>query len=483
MKFTILKSIILFCFFALTSCESDLDVEQKGALTEADFLNNPENAIKIVNAVYAKQLAFNMYSFSWIGMTSITSDNADKGSTPGDTGADKHKMDNLNFDASDISVLEVWTARYEGINLANTALKYLEKLNIDNALKNRLIGETKFLRALFYFDLVRCYGGVPLVTSEININDVNAINETVYTRKSKEETYIQIENDLQDAMQKLPLKSEYSQNDVGRATRGAAQSLLAKAYLYQQKWQAAFDMSGNVINSFQYSLLQNYDDVWREVGENKSESIYEVQATLTNGLNGYSNVQGGRGTPDLGWGFNTPSLNLSNSYQSGDNRKAATIMFVPSVLWDGFYAPTTLSNPRYNYKAYQSTISEPWDGNRENTAKNHRILKYSDILLIRAEAALNLNNVTEALVQVNSTRNRAGLPNLTTLTMLDLLNERRWEMAMEFDRWFDLIRTGQAESKMALDGKTFIVGKHELFPIPEAQRILSSGKLLQNPGY
>ena len=483
MKFTILNSIILFCFFALTSCESDLDVEQKGALTEADFLNNPENAIKIVNAVYAKQLAFNMYSFSWIGMTSITSDNADKGSTPGDTGADKHKMDNLNFDASDISVLEVWTARYEGINLANTALKYLEKLNIDNALKNRLIGETKFLRALFYFDLVRCYGGVPLVTSEININDVNAINETVYTRKSKEETYIQIENDLQDAMQKLPLKSEYSQNDVGRATRGAAQSLLAKAYLYQQKWQAAFDMSGNVINSFQYSLLQNYDDVWREVGENKSESIYEVQATLTNGLNGYSNVQGGRGTPDLGWGFNTPSLNLSNSYQSGDNRKAATIMFVPSVLWDGFYAPTTLSNPRYNYKAYQSTISEPWDGNRENTAKNHRILKYSDILLIRAEAALNLNNVTEALVQVNSTRNRAGLPNLTTLTMPDLLNERRWEMAMEFDRWFDLIRTGQAESKMALDGKTFIVGKHELFPIPEAQRILSSGKLLQNPGY
>ena len=483
MKFTILKSIILFCFFALTSCESDLDVEQKGALTEADFLNNPENAIKIVNAVYAKQLAFNMYSFSWIGMTSITSDNADKGSTPGDTGADKHKMDNLNFDASDISVLEVWTARYEGINLANTALKYLEKLNIDNALKNRLIGETKFLRALFYFDLVRCYGGVPLVTSEININDVNAINETVYTRKSKEETYIQIENDLQDAMQKLPLKSEYSQNDVGRATRGAAQSLLAKAYLYQQKWQAAFDMSGNVINSFQYSLLQNYDDVWREVGENKSESIYEVQATLTNGLNGYSNVQGGRGTPDLGWGFNTPSLNLSNSYQSGDNRRAATIMFVPSVLWDGFYAPTTLSNPRYNYKAYQSTISEPWDGNRENTAKNHRILKYSDILLIRAEAALNLNNVTEALAQVNSTRNRAGLPNLTTLTMPDLLNERRWEMAMEFDRWFDLIRTGQAESKMAADGKTFIVGKHELFPIPEAQRILSSGKLLQNPGY
>ena len=483
MKFTILNSIILFCFFALTSCESDLDVEQKGALTEADFLNNPENAIKIVNAVYAKQLAFNMYSFSWIGMTSITSDNADKGSTPGDTGADKHKMDNLNFDASDISVLEVWTARYEGINLANTALKYLEKLNIDNALKNRLIGETKFLRALFYFDLVRCYGGVPLVTSEININDANAINETVYTRKSKEQTYIQIENDLQDAMQKLPLKSEYSQNDVGRATRGAAQSLLAKAYLYQQKWQAAFDMSGNVINSFQYSLLQNYDDVWREVGENKSESIYEVQATLTNGLNGYSNVQGGRGTPDLGWGFNTPSLNLSNSYQSGDNRKAATIMFVPSVLWDGFYAPITLSNPRYNYKAYQSTISEPWDGNRENTAKNHRILKYSDILLIRAEAALNLNNVTEALVQVNSTRNRAGLPNLTTLTMLDLLNERRWEMAMEFDRWFDLIRTGQAESKMAADGKTFIVGKHELFPIPEAQRILSSGKLLQNPGY
>lgn len=475
---TVVFSLVLFA-----SCESDLDVVRTDNLTEDDFLNNPDNAIKLVNGVYEKQLSYNMYSFPWIGMTSITSDDADKGSTPSDSGSDKHKMDNLTFEASDISIKDVWNGRYEGIYRANTALFYLNQLQISESLKNRLIGETKFLRALFYFDLVRCYGGVPIVAKVVDINNVEEINATVYTRKSKEETYLQIETDLLDAIDKLPLKGQYSSNDTGRASKGAAQALLAKVYLYQQKWQQSFDMAGNVINSNQYDLLGNYEDVWREVGENKSESIYEVQASLTNGLVDYTNVQGPRGTPDLGWGFNSPSLNLTNSYLAGDVRKAATIMFVPSTLWDGFIAPTSWTNPRYNYKAYQSSISESWDGNRGNTAKNHRILKYSDLLLIRAEAALNLGNEPEAVDRVNEIRERTGLADVTSITMDQLLDERRWEMAMEYDRWFDLIRTGRAVSKMAADGKTFITGKHEVFPIPADELIKSGGRLLQNPGY
>ena len=485
MKFNIKNKIpfLLIALVVFSSCEEDLNVVPNDALSELDFLNNPSNAIQLVNGVYNKQLDWNMYSFSWIGMTSITSDDADKGSTATDTGSDKHKMDNLTFESTDMSFNDVWNGRYDGIYRANNALFYLEQLNIDASLKNRLIGEVKFLRALYYFDLVRCFGGVPLVISKIDINDSETVNNVVFVRKSKTETYAQIETDLTDAIEKLPIKSQYVGADLGRATKGAAQALLAKAYLYQEKWQLAFDMSSNVMTSGQYDLLPNYADVWKEMGENKSESIYEVQATLTKGLVGYTDVQGPRGTPDLGWGFNTPSVQLMNSYEPGDVRKNATIMMVPSVLWDGFIAPPTWNNPRYNYKAYQSSIAESWDGNKGETAKNLRILKYSDLLLIHAEAAFKLGNTFEALTQVNGIRNRALLPSLSSLTIQQLYNERRWEMAMEHDRWFDLIRTGQANAAMQANGKDFVVGKHELFPIPSEQIIKSGGRLIQNPGY
>lgn len=480
-NFKILTLLVLG--LSLNSCEEDLNVHPNDVQNINDFLKDPNNAVQLVNGVYNKQLDYNMYSFSWMGITSITSDDADKGSTPSDSGTDKGKMDNLTFSASDISFSDVWQGRYQGINRANTAIFYLDQFAIDTALKNRLVGETKFLRALFYFDLVRCFGGVPIVTSQIDINNTEVINNVVFVRKTKEETYAQIEEDLLDAIDKLPLKSAYNSNDLGRATKGAAQALLAKAYLYQEKWQQAFDMSGEVIASGQYALLPNYADVWKEVGENKSESIYEVQATLTQGLIDYTNVQGPRGTPDLGWGFNTPSLNLANSYEAGDLRKNATIMFVPGVLWDGFIAPTTWNNPRYNYKAYQSSIAESWDGNRGETAKNFRILKYSDILLIRAESGFHVGMTSESVDRINDIRLRAGLAAVTSVTLQSIWKERRAEMAMEHDRWFDIVRTGQAQSAMAADGKTFTVGVHELFPIPQDQIIASSGKLIQNPGY
>lgn len=479
-----INSIILVLILSLfTSCEEDLIVEPNDTINELDFLNNPNNAVQLVNGVYNKQLDFEMYSFSWIGMTSITSDDADKGSSLSDTGSDKHKMDNLTFESSDISFREVWQGRFDGIGRANNALFYLDQLQIQEALKNRLIGETKFLRALYYFDLVRCFGGVPIVTTKIDINNAQLINDVVFTRKTKQETYAQIETDLLDAIELLPLKGQYGSADLGRASKGAAQALLAKAYLYQNKWQDAFDMSGNVIGSGQYGLLANYEDVWREIGENKIESIYEIQASPGNGMRSYSYVQAPRGTPDLGWGFNTPSTALENAYEPNDTRKAATILFITNNLWDGFPASTGWSNPRYNYKSYHSSIQESWNGDREQTGKNLRLLKYSDILLIRAEAALNMANTTEALEKVNLLRVRAGLEPLTSITMDQLLNERRLEMAMEHDRWFDLIRTGRALAAMTANGKSFVVGKHEVFPIPQSEIILSGGLLMQNPGY
>lgn len=474
--------LFAFAVTVLVSCEDDLNVDPNDSQTEQDFLNNPNNAIQLVNGVYNKQLDYNMYSFSWIGITSITSDDADKGSTSGDLGTDKHKMDALTFDSNDLSFLDVWQARYDGIYRANNALFYLEQLTIDASLKSRLIGEVKFLRALYYFDLVRCFGGVPLVTTRIDINDTQTINDVVYNRRTKQETYALIEADLLDAISKLPPKTAYGVNDLGRATKGAAQALLAKAYLYEEKWQQSYDMAGEVIGSGIYSLLPNYAEVWRQTGENGTESIYEVQATLTKGLVDYTNVQGPRGTPDLGWGFNSPSATLANSYEPGDLRKNATIMFIPGVLWDGFIAPATWSNPRYNYKAYQSSLAEPWNNNKGETAKNLRILKYSDILLIRAEAGFHVGG-SDVVSSINLLRTRAGLPTVGSVTLESIWKERRWEMAMEHDRWFDLVRTGTAAAAMSADGKTFAVGTHEVFPIPAQEIVKSGGLLQQNPGY
>ena len=484
-NFNTYKVIVGLAFLSLSlySCEADLDTESEDKITELDLLNDPANAVQLVNGVYNKNLAYGMYGFSWIGITSITSDDADKGSSAGDSGADKNLLDGLTFGASSPSFTDVWQARYQGIGRANKALFYLEQLTLDPNLKTRLIGEVKFLRALWYFDLVRCFGGVPIVTTEVDINDIEQVNAIVYTRKTVPETYAQIEADLLDAIARLPLKSQYASTDIGRATKGAAQALLAKAYLYEEKWQKCYDLTGEVMSSGQYSLMPDYADVWREVGENGTESIFEVQATLQNGLQDYTNVQGPRGTPDLGWGFNTPSLSLTGSYQADDLRREATILFVPSVLWDGFVAPTTLANPRYNYKAYQSSLKEDWDGNKSVTAKNLRILKYSDILLIRAEAASRLGNSAEAVTQINAIRTRAGLGEVTSVTLQSIWNERRWEMAMEHDRWFDLVRTGQAKTAMAANGKTFVVGTMEVFPIPQEQITASGGVLTQNFGY
>ena len=482
MKKNKILTIIALSTLMLCSCESDLDVVPQDKISKDDFLTNPKYAVEVVNSAYNQMLNFEMYSFAWIGITSITSDDADKGSSDGDAGTDKDKLDNLELDPTLRSFNDIWKQRYAGIYRCNEGIYYLNQVSLDESLKLRYIGELKFLRAMFYFDLVRCFGGVPVVADKIDITNEELINKTVYLRKSKAETYQQIEKDLLEAIQTLPL--QYGSADVGRATKGAAQGLLAKVYMYEEKWNDAYTMAGNVISSGLYDLLPEYANVWREVGENGKESLFEIQATLGKGVNGYTDVQSGRGTPDYGWGFNTPTTNLVNAYEPNDKRKAGTIIFTGQVLWDGFQTPTVgWANLRYNYKAYQSRSAETWNDNKSETAKNVRLLKYSDILLVRAEAAMHINQTTEALNQINAIRQRAGLEALKTLTLDQVYKERRLEMAMEHDRWFDIVRTGKAQAAMAAVGKIFVLGKHELYPIPEEQITLSKGLLTQNPNY
>jgi hypothetical protein len=471
--------------YFFSGCSNDyLDVDQTESISTKDIelFNNDEGAATFVTAIYSKFLDWNMTSFSWIGLSSIASDDADKGSSPGDTGSDKDLMDALTYNASTPSTSEIFAANYEGINRCNQALSIIPQLDkADSALRARLLGEAKFLRAFMYFTLVKTYGGVPIID---HLPNPSSEEDRVMqlTRKSSEEVYAYIENDLNDAIAALPNKSAYPASERGRASKGAAYALLAKINLYQENWQKVVD-NCNLVTG--YSIVSDYASMYRLAGENDAESIFEIQGTGSvpaKGISGYSNTQGARGAGGWGWGFNTPSVSLVNAYEEGDVRKGATIIFAGTTLYDGRVVPLTVENPRYNYKAYSSAFTDGWE-----TDTNIKYLRYAEVLLMKAEALNELGQTTEAIPLLNQIRTRAGLANTTAVLQGDvrtaIWKERRVEMAMEHDRFFDLVRTGQAQAAFAVDGKTFVTGKHELFPLPQAFIAQTGGLSTQNPGY
>lgn len=436
-----------------------------------------DKAVELVNAVYNSFLSWQMSSFSWIGVSSITSDDADKGSDLGDTGTDKHRLDALDIDPTLLSLEEVWQAHYDGIQRANQALSRLPAFNkLDDKLKKRLIGEAKFLRALMYFRLTQVYGGVPLIKGVLSSK---ANPDVILKRATKEAVYNFITKDLEDAIQGLWKKTDYPAEELGRATKGAAQALLAKVAMYRKKWDVVKKLTDDIIDSGIYSLTNNYEDIWKAIGENNAESIFEIQARAESpaaGVDKYSTTQGARGVGGWGWGFNTPTQDLVNAYPVGDKRKDATIIFRGETLFDGRLVPNTVVNERYNQKAYTRKFTDA-----EQTGKNIRILRYAEVLLMNAEAAVNLGG--DASTSLNLVRARAGLSPLRAPTQKDVWKERRLELAFEHDRFFDLVRQGRAGAVLRKHGKDFVDGKHEVFPIPQAQIDKSAGVLKQNPGY
>lgn len=477
--------IIVLAATSFVSCGKKFLEEPPRKVTIQDLLNNPtDGAQRLIAAVYNKLYAWEQHSFSWNGISSITSDDADKGSDPGDTGADKHELDGWTFTASGISFDEVWSSNFEGIGRATYALKFLPDVNLPGVDKDRYIGEARFLRAYFYFNLVRMFGGLPKIDKVLSSQ---AEIDAASTRVSAAEIYAFMESDLNDAIVKLP--SSIATAERGRVSKGAAQALLSKVALYQQKWALAKSMADAVIAG-PYSLLPNYALIWREVGEFSLESIWEVNSigtTPNKGLQGYFVTQAPRGAGGLGWGFNTPTQNLVNAYEPGDTRKAATIIFSGQTLWDGYLVSALSPNPQYNYKSYISKTMESFNGEDWETNKNLRVLRLGEVLLIKAEAENELGNIGPAQAALNLVRNRAGLGTTTAATQSLLRDairrERRVEMAFEHDRMFDLRRTGRAATVLIAHGKPYVSPKHDLFPIPQNQINLSGGRLTQNPGY
>jgi len=407
-RLTILLGLLLA--LGLAGCTDFLSTKPKGDLSSGNFFTTPEHALQATNATYSMLREWEVHVFAWIGETDIASDDATKGSVPGDAGAGYlGDLDDLTFDPANLAFTQTWGGYYQGVYRANLAIQGIPRVTMDSALKARLIGENKFLRAYYYFFLVRAHGGVPLFTQP------PAPSEYTRPRATEAEVYDQIEQDLLDAIAVLP--QTYPAADLGRATRGAARGLLAQAYLYRQQYTNALEQADSVVNSG-YALYPDYGALFTQAGENSSESVFEVQAATMPGAGcqpnqgcsniQYSEVQGVRGTPNLGWGFNTPSPSLEAEYEPGDPRLEATILYPWEMIPDGtgrvVYFNAGMPNNRYNEKSF---ISPETPGGTFNSGKNLRRLRYADILLIAAEAAYQTGAVGQAQTYLNQVRLRA----------------------------------------------------------------------------
>jgi hypothetical protein len=485
------------------SCSDNfLDVPVQGGPTTA---SDPNLASKLVTGVYNSLMQGDswgngdVHGFAFLSVTNIISDDADKGSTLSDQAVPVGDIDNFTLTSTNKFAESLWGGHYNAIGAANQALAALETAAIDDAIKTRYIAEVRFLRGYLYFNLVRMFGQVPLVLRvPVDANDANS-DPAFFTRASVEAVYQSIINDLQFAADNLKVKS---QSQTGHANKGAAQSMLAKVYMYRQQWDKVLALTDSVITSGQYSLVNDYGTLWRQSADNSAESIFEIQTGKFNNANfkidNYTVAQGVRvgglgGWDDLGWGFNDPTPSLVSAYEPDDLRKNATIIFIDNsgthkgtVLWDGFRVPSSdsVQNLRYNYKAYTSRTKESFANTGDkDRPKNIRILRYAEVLLMYAEAAVH-QGAAGADDAVNQVRQRAGLDPISGVTINNIWQERHVELAMEHDRFWDIVRQGRAAEIMHAAGKeNFVAGIHELLPVPSSQIALSGNRLSQNFGY
>ena len=511
------KSISIFCFAALlitsvTSCKKFLDTQKQGSYTDDTYPypggSGPYD--QYIFAAYNNLRAYGVHAFGFVLSTSVRSDDADIGSASGDGGANVQTFETFPLSPANGIINGMWVEYYSLIDKCNITLNQIENnkdIVATDANKIQTQAEARFLRAYAYFNLVRMFGRIPLV------DKVQAVGQAPIAQSTAAQIYTFIESDLQFAAANLP--TNWDPTFVGRVTSGAANGLLAKVYLTQKKWGAAMASANLVMTNGQYNLSTPYNTIFGEEGENSKESVFEVQATASTAIpqaNGvqYAGVQGVRGGIDiwnLGDGFNVPGATLDAAYEPNDPRKARTFLYRntsatlaspnPYRSVYGDVTGTTWVNPIYNHKVYTNPSRRASIGNRFGWWMNVRILRYADVVLMYAEAANELGgtaNANLALSALNSVRlraragNAAILPDVTTTDQILLReairHERRIELAMEHDRFFDLVRWGTAGVAMAAAGKTnFLESRDVWLPIPQTQIDLSKNVLTPNPGY
>jgi hypothetical protein len=467
-------------------CKKFLTVDPPYSQDVENFFQSPEDYDRALTGAY--DMLQGSFMTLWIG--EIASDNAIAGGESVNDSQGLHQIDDMTHGGVNNELRNVLRWNYTGITRANYILE--NKDNIDFVGKDHIIAEAKFLRAYYYFELVKYFGDVPLIIDKrIGIEEALQI-----PRSPKAEVYAQIEKDFSEAAQVLnPMASQ-----KGRATKGAALAFLGKVYLYQNKFSEASSTFDEVINSGIYSLIPNYNDLFSVANENNSETIFDVQYTGLEGgsygclicLEGNAAVgfQGIRqyNGPVYGDGnsYNLPTQALYDAFSSIDPRRGATILDIEAFIAaqpdassityaQGAGGHTGFYNNKYIKR--QGEIGLP--DNDLTSPVNYRVMRYADVLLMAAEAHYQTGNTSKAQQLVNQVRVRAGVPGLAVNSINVIYKERRFELSGEGLRFFDLVRTGQAADFI----QGFIPGKHEVFPIPQVEIDLAGGSWPQNSGY
>ncbi len=390
----------------------------------------------------------------------------------------------------------MWQWMYEAVNRCNYIMEFQDKTDFAN--KASVIAQTRFLRAYYNFILVKWWGDVPMKEDQrIQFGDEFAIERTPAA-----DVYDLIERDLIFAAANLP----YVQNETGRVTKGAAEALLGKVYLYQDKFAESATVLENLINNGPHRLLTTaeYPDLFERYNENNIESVFEIQysdiegggfgcfqclegnyASFFNGPRGFVDSSG---FFDAGYSFNVPVQEVVDAFEDGDIRLEYSILDIEQWIAD-HPGSSYDESAGYEQTGYfnRKIMARKGDLNNPDAAltnpDNYRAIRYADVLLMAAEA-LNRGNISDARAQdyLNQVRNRATLADVTTTGINltnDIYKERRVELVGEGHRFFDLVRTGRAAAE--IDG--FQAGKHELFPIPAEEILLSGNRWDNNPGY
>ena len=482
------KVILLFSVIALivASCKKYLSVDPPYAQDAENYFQTPDDFDRALTGAY--DMLQGSFMSLWIG--EIASDNSIAGGESVNDSQGLHQIDNMTHGGVNNELRNVMRWNYTGITRVNYIME--NKDNIDFPEKQHILAEARFLRAYYYFELVKFFGDIPLIIDErLGIEEAQQL-----PRAPKADVYAQIEEDLTFAISILnPVAAQ-----KGRATKGAAQALLGKAYLYQNKYTEAATILDEIRNSGLYSLIPNYGDLFSVSNENNSETVFDVQYTgLEGGGYGCLICLEGNAAPGFqgirqyngpvygdGNSYNLPTQELYNAFSPIDPRRGHTILDIeafiaaqpdPSAITYAIGAGGHTGYYNNKYIKRQGEIGLP--DNDLTSPVNYRVIRYADILLMAAEAHFHLGNNSVAQQLVNQVRVRAGVPGIPVQSLNDIYKERRFELSGEGHRFFDLVRTGQAAQY--IDG--FVVGKHELFPIPQVEIDLAGGNWPQNSGY